>query len=275
MRLPSEPVAVITGGGSGLGRALCLALAERKGRVVIADINVPSAEETAQQVIEAGGQAWVVRCDVRDWDQVQGLAEQSRALAGEVDLVVNNAGVAAGGLIGEVPLEDWRWVMEINLWGVIYGCRAFVPAMRARKRGWVLNVASAAGFFNLAKFSPYNVTKAGVIALTETLRAEGAAEGIHATVLCPSFFQTNIAATARGEDARVRPMVEHLMRTSKLSPHDVACSALSSLERDRLYAIPMRHARVGWMAKRLAPESFHRVTNFAIDRLAKRVSNEE
>ncbi len=275
MRLPKEPVAVITGGGSGLGRAFCETLGHRGARVVVSDIDVPAAEETAHLVTQAGGQAWVIPCDVRDWGQVQALADRSRTLAGEVDLVVNNAGVAAGGRIGEVSLEDWQWVMDINLWGVIYGCRAFVPAMRARKRGWVLNVASAAGFFNLAKFSPYNVTKAGVIALTETLRAEGEADGIHATVLCPSFFQTNIAAAARGDDDRVRPMVEHLMATSKLSADDVARAALSSLERDRLYAIPMRHARVGWVAKRLAPESFHRMTNYATDRLAQRVGGSE
>ncbi len=188
---------------------------------------------------------------------------------------MNNAGVAAGGPVGDIPLEDWDWVVDVNLWGVIFGCRAFVPAMRARGRGWVLNVASAAGFANLPMFAPYNVTKAGVIALTETLRAEGFDTGVGATVLCPSFFRTQIAASSRGEDETVRAQVEWMMDRSKLDATAVAVAALAAVEEGRLYAIPMRHARAAWIAKRVAPEVFHRMVRMAQRAVARNIRGSE
>lgn len=262
MRLPSEFTAVVTGAGSGLGRALTLELARRGGRVVAADLRAEAAEQTAEEVRAAGGQAWSVACDVGSWEQVEALAKQAEELAGPIDLVANNAGVAVGGRIGEVPLEDWRWVVDVNLWGVVHGCRAFAPAMRERGRGWILNVASAAGFACLAQFGPYSMTKAGVIALSETLRAELEPHGVAVTVLCPSFFRTGIIDAARGADPEARALVEQMTDDARLSADDVARKGLKALERGHLHAVPMAHARAAWWAKRAFPGSFHRLTNF-------------
>lgn len=141
--------------------------------------------------------------------------------------------------------------------------------MRERNRGWVLNVASAAGFACLPQFAPYNVSKAAVIALSETLRSELAGTDVSVSVLCPSYFATNIARSARGDDENVRGLVERMMARSKLSADDVARSALASLERGELYAVPMRHARAAWWAKRTAPSSFHSIVGHARRQLAR------
>src|SRR6185312_10510780 len=112
-------------------------------------------------------------------------------------LVINNAGVAVGGRVGEVALDDWRWIMGVNLWGVIHGCHVFATQLRAQGSGHILNVASAAGLLAPPGMAPYNVTKAAVVALSETLRGELRDAGVGVTVLCPTFFRTNIAASSR------------------------------------------------------------------------------
>jgi NAD(P)-dependent dehydrogenase (short-subunit alcohol dehydrogenase family) len=255
-RLPNDFAAVVTGAGGGLGRALCIELGRRGGRVIVSDIAEDKAGQTADQVRSAGGEAWAMRCDVRRWEEVEALAADACKLAGTIDLVVNNAGVGVGGRIDEVSLDDWHFAIDVNLWGVVHGCRAFVPSMKARGRGWVLNVASAGGFVCLAEFGPYNVSKAGVIALSETMRSELAPHGVHTTVLCPTFFETGILDAGRGEGGETREFVRQMMTRSRLSAVDVARSAISSLERGELYALPMLDGRAAWWGKRLLPESF-------------------
>src|SRR4051812_6156952 len=123
MTLPNRPRAVVTGAGSGLGRAICLQLARRNARILLADVNVEGANETASML--SGAETHVMRCDVTKPDDVPALADEMDSRWGGTDLVVNNAGVAVGGLVGEVPLEDWRWIVDVNLWGVVYGCHYF------------------------------------------------------------------------------------------------------------------------------------------------------
>lgn len=269
MRLPKHFVAVVTGGGSGLGRALSIELASKGGRVIVADVAAEGGERTVERLREEGREGWFVRCDVADRAQVEALAARASELAGAVDLIANNAGVVAGGLVGEVPLEDWRWTLDVNLWGAIHGCHAFVPGMRARRRGWVLNVASAAGYACLARFAPYSVAKAGVIALTETLRAELDPREVAVTVACPSFFRTNIAEAARGDDPETRALVQREMARAKSTADDVARHAVACLEAGRLYSVPTAEAHAIRWARRIVPGSVHRITNLGRDLLTR------
>jgi NAD(P)-dependent dehydrogenase (short-subunit alcohol dehydrogenase family) len=251
--------AVITGGGSGLGRALALDIAGRGGRVVVADIDEVGATETAQQIERAGGEAHVVHCDVGDAAQVDQLADRARSLLGEVDFLANNAGVSVSGPFEQIAAEDWEWIMRINLWGVINGCRSFLPAMKARGSGYVLNVASLAGLLSTPKMTPYNVTKAGVVALSETLYGEYRPHGVHVGALCPAFFVTRIIENGRGiVHPQVRTRVEELMRRSRLQAPDVARIAVDGVLEGQLYIVPMRHARVMWRLQRLWPQGFYR-----------------
>ncbi len=208
MSFPQPLRAVVTGAGSGLGRALALDLAGRGAALIISDIDQSSAEQTAQLVRQQQAQAEVLTCDVTDRDAVFGLINETEKRLGGIDFIANNAGVAVGGPFDEISIEDWRWAVDINLWGVIYGCQAAVSKMRPRGRGYILNVASAAGLLAPPAMSAYNVTKAGVVSLSETLYAEYKAEGIRVSVLCPTFFRTNIVEAGRGastdkEDAQI------------------------------------------------------------------------
>lgn len=251
--------AVVTGAGSGLGRALAVEIASRGGRVVAADIDERGAAETAQQIQSAGGEAHVVRCDVGEAAQVDHLAETARSLLGEIDLVANNAGVAVSGPFTDIGAEDWEWIMRVNLWGVIHGCRAFLPAMKARRRGYVLNVASLAGLLSAPQMSAYNVTKSAVVALSETLYGEYRGHGVHVGVLCPSFFATRILESGRGQlDPRMTRRAAAFMRRSTVQAPEVARLAIDGVLDGQLYIVPMRHARVLWRMQRLWPDGFYR-----------------
>lgn len=156
--------AVITGAGSGIGAAFATELAGRGGRVVCSDVDEVSSRATADAIVAAGGQATSVRCDVSQIDDVRQLAKEAQTwLDGPPTLMINNAGVGAGGApIGEIELDDWSWVLGINLWGPINGCQVFTPIMRnAGRPGGIINVASAAAFGAAPGMAAYNVSKAG------------------------------------------------------------------------------------------------------------------
>lgn len=259
MKLPDRTRAFITGGGGGLGRALAVELAAtRRARVLVADVDLPRAEDTAALVRASGGEAEALACDVTKADDLARGADEMDRRFGGTDLLVNNAGVACAGPIGDVPLDVWRWVVDVNLWGVIHGCHAFVPRLRARGVGFVLNVSSSAGFACLPGMGPYNVTKAGVIALTETLAAELATSGITVTALCPTFFASGIADGMRAACPRQGALAGALIRRSKVPAERVARAALRALEAGRLLEIPMASGRLVWRMKRLAPQGFSR-----------------
>lgn len=254
-----KPVrAVVTGAGSGLGRALCLELARRGARVVAADIDVASAQETARMVETLGCRAVAVACDVAVREQVEALAREAAATLGGTDLLINNAGVATGGPVDGIPLEDWEWIVGINLWGVIFGCQFFLPQMRAQGGGHVINVASSAGLLCTPTMAPYNVTKAGVIALSETMAAELKPTGIGVTVLCPTFFRTKIAESSRHHgDLREVTRIHKMMDRAKIQAPEVARFALDAAAAGTLYALPHADGAWLWRLKRLAPERFY------------------
>jgi NAD(P)-dependent dehydrogenase (short-subunit alcohol dehydrogenase family) len=258
MSFPTPLRAVITGGGGGLGRALALELADHGASIVVSDIEPEGAEETARLVRQRGTRAEVVPCDVSDRDAVFGLVDETVSRLGGIDFIANNAGVGIGGPFDEVSIEDWRWTVDINLWGVVYGCQAAIPKMKAQGRGYVLNVASAAGLLCPPAMSAYNVTKAGVVALSETLFAEYKSRGINVSVLCPTFFKTNIMGSGRGattqkEDNQVRQWMER----SKVQAPDVAKQAIEAVRDGKLYVQPMRDGRMGWRLKRAHPQRFY------------------
>ena len=253
MSFPQRPRTVITGGSSGLGRALALRMAHRQGRILVADVNMAGAEETVRLIQEAGGEGVSFACDVTKPNDLERAAVEMERLWGGTDILVNNAGVAAAGQVGEQSLDDWKWILGINLWGVIHGCHAFVPRFRESKSGYILNVASAAGFVSLPEMGSYNVTKAGVISLSETLFGELGVHNVNVSVACPSFFKTNLMASFRSPAELQRKMAQNFFNRSTITSEQVAAIALAALESGKLFAIPQADANFAWRLKRLSP----------------------
>jgi NAD(P)-dependent dehydrogenase (short-subunit alcohol dehydrogenase family) len=258
MSFPQPLRAVVTGAGGGLGRALTLDLAKRGASLIVSDIDASAAEETAELARRQGATVEAIQCDVTDREAVFTLVDETEKRLGGIHFIANNAGVAVGGPFDEISIEDWRWAVDINLWGVIYGCQAAVPKMRAQGRGFILNVASAAGLLAPPAMSAYNVTKAGVVSLSETLFAEYKAEGLRVAVLCPTFFRTNIVEAGRGAStAKEDAQIIRWMERSKAQAPDVAKRGIDAVRDGKLYVQPMREGRIAWRLKRTSPQRFY------------------
>ncbi|KQU03812.1 short-chain dehydrogenase [Rhodococcus sp. Leaf7] len=263
-RLTHGADAVVTGAGSGIGRAFAVELARRGGRVVCADISLERAEATVRML---DGPGFAVQCDVSVQSQVEDLALFAELeFGGAPTVLINNAGVGIGGKpVGSIGFDDWNWALGINLWGVVHGCETFVPQMRASGRGGIINVASAAGFAAAPTMGPYNVGKAGVMSLSETLAAELSGSGVGVTVLCPTFVKTNVAVDGRITE-RSSELAQKLMRWTGFTPERVAVTTLDALDKGRLYVVPQIDAKAIWLLKRLVPTLYTRGAGL-LDRL--------
>lgn len=246
---------VITGGGSGLGRALALEYARAGWRVAVLDRDGDSARAVAAEVEAAGGKSLAFACDVTDGDSVGHASAAIRRGWRGLDVLVNNAGIAGSGTVVETPEEVWRRIMEVNLFGVVTVCRAFVPAMIKAGAGHVVNIASAAGFVSAPGMAAYNVSKAAVISLSESLRVELAAHGIGVSVTCPSFFRTNLLDDFDGSEES-RAMALRLMEKSHLKAEDVARLIRRGVGKGEFMIVPHADAWRILMLKRLAPDLF-------------------
>ncbi|MFI5717398.1 SDR family NAD(P)-dependent oxidoreductase [Nocardia sp. NPDC051750] len=265
--------AVVTGAGSGIGRAFARELAARGGRVVCADIDEERAAETVASIErQHPGVAYAFRCDVARRDDVEVLARYAESVFdGPPSLVINNAGVGSGGAqVGDIGLAEWERTLGINLWGVIYGCEIFAPRLRAAGHGGIINVASAAAFGTAPRMGAYNTGKAGVLALSETMAAEFAGTDIAVTVLCPTFVRTNIAQDAPVA-AGAREIADTLMRWTGFSPERVARTTLDAHDSGRLHVVPQPDAQVLWLLKRLFPGQYTAVAGL----LARLLPDEE
>ena len=200
-------VAVVTGAASGIGRALAERCAQEGMRVVLAGINEQTLMQASQELRAEGASVLAVQTDVSKAGDVEALAQKAFDTYGAVHLLFNNAGVGAGTIIWESTLADWEWTMDVNLWGVIHGIRAFVPRMIAQDtEGHIVNTASIAGLTSGPGLGIYKVTKYGVVTLSETLYHELALRGakIKTSVLCPGFVKTRIMDGARNRPARLQ-----------------------------------------------------------------------
>lgn len=248
-------VAVVTGGASGIGLATARQMAARGARAVLVDRDAGTLERAAAELRAGGADVLARVCDVTDLAAMESLAVDVIATCGRVDVLFNNAGVAVGGPIAEMRHSDWRWIIDVDLWGPIHGVEAFLPHMRAAGRGGhILFTASFAGLVPNVGLGPYCVAKYGVVALAEVLQKELRAEGIGVSVLCPMRVATNIGTSERHRDERYggpenSPTVPSQdadnadLAGRVLSVDDVAELVLKAVAANALYILPHQESR--------------------------------
>jgi NAD(P)-dependent dehydrogenase (short-subunit alcohol dehydrogenase family) len=251
-----ENKVVITGAASGIGRALATALAKERCDILLADINEEGLRQTLELVKQSGGSGEVFFCDVSRLDDVMKMADHCFDKWGKVDILINNAGVASSGFMGDIPIKDWEWIVSINFWGVVYGCHAFVPRMKKQGSGYIVNVASAAGIISAAEMSPYNATKAAVISISETLKSELAPYNIGVTVACPTFIKTNLMEKMRCTDEFQRQCATTGVENARWTPDMIAALVVDAVKKDKLYVVPQAAAKLMWISKRISPSAF-------------------
>jgi NAD(P)-dependent dehydrogenase (short-subunit alcohol dehydrogenase family) len=270
---------LVTGAASGLGRATATRFAAAGDRVLITDVDGVAARRAATELADArgadaDGEVAALTLDVRDDAAWEAARDWVHRAWGGLDVLVNNAGVAGGGRFDAVPIEDWEWILEINLLGVVRGCRTFVPDLKAQGSGQIVNIASLAGLLVPPVMSSYNVSKAGVVALSETLRSELAPTGVGVTCVCPGFFPTNLMASLRTPDVAIERLVHKLMGSSPITAEAVAELIHDAVVRDRPLVLTERTGRLAWWTKRLAPPLYRRRATDAASRLLARVERD-
>ena len=250
-------VAVVTGAGSGIGRATALLLARHGAKVYVADLNAESAEAVARTIEAAGGGAVAHALDVSDPAAVEALAVRVFEAEGHVDILHNNAGIGHGGNIEAITVEDWQRVIGVNLLGVAYGIQAFVPRMlRQGRPASVINTASQAGIVPAAKLVPYCASKYGVVGLSEALNAEISKRGINVVAICPGIIDTPIVSTGimRGDLAEIQGRVSSFYARHGASPDEVAQAVLKAIGRRKLIVpVPHRQVTLPYLLHRISP----------------------
>jgi NAD(P)-dependent dehydrogenase (short-subunit alcohol dehydrogenase family) len=223
---------LITGAASGLGAALAAAFESRGDAVLRTD--------------RSGGDLTLDITSDDDWAAAVAHVEETW---GGLDLLVNNAGVAGGGRLDVATLDEWQGITEVNLFGIVRGLRTFVPMFKRQRSGHIVNVASLAGLVHPAGMGSYNAVKAAVVALTETAGHELASYGVRASVVCPSYFRTNLMSSMRGSDEAVGNVVAKLVESSPLTADDIATEVLAGLDRGDEVIVPDQPARDAWALK--------------------------
>lgn len=250
--------AVVTGGSSGLGRAMALAFAREGMQVAVADIAQAGLNAVVSELAALGVRAIGVRTDVSKAEEVDALAARVLEEFGGVHVVCNNAGISPLGAAWENTRADWAWILGVNLWGVIHGVRAFTPLLIDQDEGHIVNTASVAGLINPPGSAMYNVSKHAVVALTETLFHDLGERGskVGCSVLCPAYVPTGIANPERSRPAEFanpardksatqrakEEMLKKAVRSGRLSAEDIGAAVLEAIKTDRFYILT--HPRI-------------------------------
>jgi NAD(P)-dependent dehydrogenase (short-subunit alcohol dehydrogenase family) len=265
--------ALVTGAASGIGRETALLFASRGARLFLCDVDGAGLEETARLAGHHGRAVRVDRVDVSNRDAMRAYAELVHREVPALDVLVNNAGVGVNGGFLDTPLDDWDYIVGVNLWGVIYGCHFFVPPMvRRNQGGHVVNIASAAGFAAPGDLPAYATTKFGVVGLSEALQSELQEHRIGVSVVCPGMVNTGIpvATRYRGERAlRDRDKMAEAFRKRNYGPENVAAAILSAVDKNKAFVPVGPEAWALYALKRASPRLASRLMRAGRDRLGR------
>jgi NAD(P)-dependent dehydrogenase (short-subunit alcohol dehydrogenase family) len=257
-------IAIVTGGGSGIGEGLSRALAARGDTVVVADIDGAAAERVAGEI---GGRAVAAKVDVRDATAVQALVDDTVSSHGRLDLIFNNAGIGVGGDVLELSVAHWDRIIDINLRGVVHGVQAAYPVMARQRSGHIINTASIAGLIAPPYLTPYVATKHAVVGMSLALRGEAKTHGVNVTVVCPGWTDTPILDSTGPEDlpkpasagdTGVRESAERMGRL--YTTEELAADVMRGIDRNKAMVVTPRKFRVMWRMARLHPTGFAHLT---------------
>ena len=274
MKSLHDKVAAVTGAGSGIGRATALLLAKSGCHVAISDIDLPSVEETATACRAFGVRVTAQKLDVADRAAVHAWADATVKAHGQVNVIVNNAGVGLGATVESMSYEDFEWLMNINFWGVVYGTKAFLPHIKAAGEGHIVNISSVFGIIAVPTQSAYNAAKFAVRGFTESLREELEIERSNVGVTCvhPGGIRTNIARRARvkgAQDWGVEDAAQAAVQFDKIAktePEDAAKDIVAAIVGNRRRQLIGLDARFIDVMQRLLPESYQKLLIFGARR---------
>lgn len=266
-------VVVITGAGSGIGKATALAFAKEGALLHITDVNQDRLDKAAKEIKAVGAQVTTYLVDSGDRAAMEQFAKEVFAKAGRVDVLHNNAGIGMGGKIEEIPLEHWERIVRINFWGVVYGIHFFLPGMIAQGGGHIVNTASGAGLIGVAGCAHYCSTKFAVVGLSEVMNQELPRYNIYTTALCPGVIRTNIVQDAvfQAKTEKDKDLKAWAIKTFDLigvSPNKVGQAVLKAVRKRRaVQVVPAWHMYPVWFLKRLSVSLYQFLARVAAQRI--------
>ena len=266
MGIWENKTAIVTGGGSGIGRALCLALSKRGVRVLVTDVDAASAQKAAT---ECGGKATAAALDVRDAAAVRACVEGFAGEQGRLDFMFNNAGIAVAGESNEIPLAEWQRVIGVNVHGVLHGVLAAYPIMLRQGHGHIVNTASLAGLGPAPLAAPYALSKHAVVGLSASLRIEAASRGVRVSALCPAAIETPLLDSENPKEIAWAPNMRRFLTALAGPPYPVekcAEETLDAMERNVGVIVLPARARLAWRIGRLSPALVEKIALGAVAR---------
>ncbi|MEE4244483.1 MAG: SDR family oxidoreductase [Kangiellaceae bacterium] len=260
---------LVTGGASGLGKALALCWAKHGSDICIADLNDERAAETLAELKELKVDAFYCRCDITQQTDVDQLKQALVDKWQGVDLVINNAGIASADSLVDEDIEEWQRVMNVNLFGAVRVTKALIPLMQQQNEGYFLNVASQAGITPVSRMGSYNASKAAMVSFSETMRHELAPDNIGVSVLCPSFFKTNLKESMSTKDEGLRAVVDKVMERATVTAEDVAGYSYDAVEQNQFMIVTHKEGRSIYRLKRWFPNFYMKKATQMASRMGK------
>ncbi|UCD85967.1 MAG: SDR family NAD(P)-dependent oxidoreductase [Deltaproteobacteria bacterium] len=253
MSIYKDKVAIITGAGSGIGWALAEELARRGAHVVISDVNTERIEKVGESIKKAGNKVTVLTVNVSDFEAVKKMVEVTMAEHGRLDYIFNNAGIAVGGEARDFSIDDWRSVIEINLYGIVNGVAAAYPIMLRQGSGHIINIGSIEGLIPIPGAISYVASKYGIVGLSNALRVEAADLGVNVSVVCPGYIETPIFYESKVVNVDREKVLELITRRQGLSPEECASEILRGVERNKATIIVTKFAKFLYLLQRTSP----------------------
>jgi len=267
MEIFAGSIAIVTGAASGIGREIALELARRGAKVILADIDTEMLDKTLQAITEAGRKATSAICDVTDFAAVKALVEKAVAENGRLDYIFNNAGTCIMGEAQNLSYDDWRGVIDLNLYGVVHGTAAAYPVMVRQGCGHIVNISSFAGLMPVAGQVPYVTSKYGVVGLSNALRVEGSLHGVKVSVVCQGMVKTPLYLTTRTVKLDRDKIIDTL--PAAMPPEKCARFIMDGVEKNRAIILISPVTKFFWILQRLSPELVRKIFKMMFQRVLR------